>query len=51
MIQVDGYGHWDGCQKTLHDFERLRIEQLNLQKIDYTAVWFKKGEMIDAQQI
>lgn len=51
MIQVDDYGHWDGCRKALHDFELLRGEQFNLHRIDYTAVWFKKGEVIDAQQI
>ncbi|MEH2377969.1 MAG: TylF/MycF/NovP-related O-methyltransferase [Nostoc sp.] len=51
LIQVDDYGHWDGCKKALHDFESLRGEQFNLYRIDYTAVWFKKGEVIDAQQI
>ncbi|BAY23564.1 macrocin-O-methyltransferase domain-containing protein [Calothrix sp. NIES-2100] len=44
MIQVDDYGHWDGCKKALHDFERLRGEQFNLRRIDYTGVWFQKGE-------
>lgn len=44
-IQVDDYGHWDGCKKALHDFERSRQEQFNLRLIDYTAVWFKKAEM------
>ncbi|MBE8996982.1 class I SAM-dependent methyltransferase [Nostoc sp. LEGE 12447] len=43
MIQVDDYGHWDGCQKALHDFEHLKGEKFNLHRIDYTAVWFKKG--------
>ncbi|UKO99870.1 class I SAM-dependent methyltransferase [Nostoc sp. UHCC 0870] len=41
-IQVDDYGHWDGCKQALHDFEGLRAEQFNLRLIDYTAVWFKK---------
>lgn len=51
MIQVDDYGHWDGCRKALHDFEGLRGERFNLHRIDYTAVWFKKGEVIDNQEI
>ncbi|MEH2063959.1 MAG: TylF/MycF/NovP-related O-methyltransferase [Nostoc sp.] len=51
MIQVDDYGHWDGCQKALHEFERLRGEQFNLRRIDYTGVWFKKGEVINIQHI
>lgn len=45
-IQVDDYGHWDGCRKALHDFENLRKEQFILHRIDYTAVWFKKGDVI-----
>jgi predicted O-methyltransferase YrrM len=45
MIQVDDYGHWDGCRKALHDFEGLRGEEFNLHRIDYTAVWFKKKEV------
>ncbi|HEY9799803.1 MAG TPA: TylF/MycF/NovP-related O-methyltransferase [Leptolyngbyaceae cyanobacterium] len=45
-IQVDDYGHWDGCRKALHDFERLRGEQFTLNRIDYTGVWFRKGELI-----
>ncbi|AUB40328.1 putative O-methyltransferase YrrM [Nostoc flagelliforme CCNUN1] len=49
MIQVDNYEHWDGCQKALHNFECLRVEQFNVHRIDYMAVWFKKGEMIDTQ--
>ncbi|CAD5928147.1 Demethyldecarbamoylnovobiocin O-methyltransferase [Planktothrix tepida] len=43
-IQVDDYGYWDGCKKALHDFEQSRQEQFNLHLIDYTAVWFTKGE-------
>lgn len=42
MIQVDDYGHWEGCKKAIHEFERLREEQFNLQQIDYTGVWFQK---------
>ncbi|HLO85227.1 MAG TPA: glycosyltransferase [Nostocaceae cyanobacterium] len=42
FIQVDDYGHWEGCKKALHDFERQKREQFLLQQIDYTGVWFQK---------
>ncbi|NJL67424.1 MAG: glycosyltransferase [Microcoleus sp. SM1_3_4] len=42
IIQVDDYGHWEGCRKAVHDFEKLRGESFELHQIDYTGVWFKK---------
>jgi cephalosporin hydroxylase len=40
FIQVDDYGHWEGCKKALHEFEAQNHLQFNLNKIDYTGVWF-----------
>ncbi|CAN1210487.1 hypothetical protein TUMEXPCC7403_09845 [Tumidithrix helvetica PCC 7403] len=42
MIQVDDYGHWEGCRVALHDFERLRNAHFDLRQIDYTGVSFHK---------
>jgi hypothetical protein len=42
FIQVDDYGHWEGCKKALHDFENSRNELFKLHQIDYTGVWFQK---------
>jgi glycosyltransferase involved in cell wall biosynthesis/predicted O-methyltransferase YrrM len=42
IIQIDDYGHWEGCRKAVHDFEQLRGESFDLHPIDYTGVWFKK---------
>lgn len=42
IIQVDDYGHWEGCKKAIHEFEYLIGERFNLQQIDYTGVWFRK---------
>lgn len=44
IIQVDDYGHWEGCKKAVHEFEHLRKERFALHQIDYTGVWFKKLE-------
>lgn len=42
FIQVDDYGHWEGCKKALHNFENSRNELFKLHQIDYTGVWFQK---------
>ncbi|MEQ8752029.1 MAG: glycosyltransferase [Coleofasciculus sp. G1-WW12-02] len=46
IIQVDDYGHWEGCRKAVHEFERLRGESFAIQKIDDTGVWFHKNSGI-----
>ncbi|MEG4866674.1 MULTISPECIES: glycosyltransferase [unclassified Microcoleus] len=43
IIQVDDYGHWEGCKKAVHDFESLRGESFALHAIDETGVWFHKN--------
>jgi predicted O-methyltransferase YrrM len=40
FVQVDDYGHGEGCKKALHEFEAQNHLQFNLNKIDYTGVWF-----------
>ncbi len=42
LIQVDDYGHWEGCKQALHDFEKMKGESFSLQTIDETGVWFQK---------
>lgn len=43
IIQVDDYGHWEGCKKAVHDFESLRGESFAIHAIDETGVWFQKN--------
>ena len=40
LIQVDDYGHWEGCRQAVHEFEANRQLKFNLNQIDYTGVWF-----------
>ncbi|MEG4807020.1 TylF/MycF/NovP-related O-methyltransferase [Microcoleus sp. F8-D3] len=42
FIQVDDYGHWEGCKDAVHDFERMKGESFSLHTIDETGVWFQK---------
>jgi predicted O-methyltransferase YrrM len=43
FIQVDDYGHWQGCKQALHDFETMKGESFLLHTIDETGVWFQKS--------
>ena len=40
IIQIDDYGHWEGCRRAVEEFQRERQLQFDLQKIDYSGVWF-----------
>jgi glycosyltransferase involved in cell wall biosynthesis/predicted O-methyltransferase YrrM len=42
IVQIDDYGHWEGCRKAVHEFEHSRGERFSLHQIDYTGVWFQK---------
>lgn len=42
IIQVDDYGHWEGCRQAIHDFQAAQGITFNLNPIDYTGVWFTK---------
>lgn len=44
ILQVDDYGHWEGCQKALHEFEAQRRLAFSLHKIDYSGIWCFKPE-------
>lgn len=41
-IQVDDYGHWDGCRKALDEFESELQVKFAKHTIDGTGIWFKK---------
>ncbi len=43
-IQVDDYGHWDGCKKALHEYESKLDLKFDLHRIDNTGVWFRKPD-------
>lgn len=43
-VQVDDYGHWEGCRKALHEFFEERSIEVELHPIDGTGVWFHVPE-------
>jgi glycosyltransferase involved in cell wall biosynthesis/predicted O-methyltransferase YrrM len=44
FIQIDDYGHWEGCRRAVHEFERSQNAAFALRSIDYTGVWFRKQD-------
>lgn len=44
FLQVDDYGHWEGCKKALHEFERSRDIKFAIQPIDSTGVVIVKPD-------
>ena len=46
FIQIDDYGHWEGCRKAVHEFERGCGQSFALRVIDYTGVWFQKEDSV-----
>ena len=41
-IIIDDYGHWEGTRRALDEFLKERKIKINLIKVDYTGVYFKK---------
>lgn len=41
-IQIDDYGHWEGCQRAVAEFTQQRGLSLDLHRIDETGVWMAK---------
>ena len=44
FIQIDDYGHWQGCRDAVHDFEQEIGAFFRLHNIDYTGVWVSLSE-------
>lgn len=42
LIQVDDYGHWEGCRKALDEFFAARGVAPDKHVIDGTGIWFVK---------
>ncbi len=46
VVQIDDFGHWEGCRKAIRDFEKMSGDVFDLQRIDYTGVWFHKSPAV-----
>jgi O-methyltransferase len=42
FVSFDDYGHWPGCKKAVDEFFQARALPYRLQRVDYTAHWFRK---------
>ena len=41
-VQIDDYGHREGCRKAVEDFQKAKNIRFDLQQIDYTGFGFRK---------
>lgn len=39
VLQIDDYGHWDGCRMAVLEYQRRHGCALDLRPIDYSGVW------------
>ncbi len=44
ILQVDDYGHWEGCRKAVNEFFDSRKITPQVNQIDFTGVWFSKPQ-------
>jgi predicted SAM-dependent methyltransferase/glycosyltransferase involved in cell wall biosynthesis len=42
FIQVDDYGHWEGCRKAVDEYFKKHSISVKINQIDATGVWFQK---------
>jgi len=42
-VQIDDYGHWDGCRKAVEDYQKAKNMRFALEQIDYTGFGFRKA--------
>lgn len=46
FVVIDDYGHWQGCKKAVDEFIKARNLKVKLAKVDYTAVYFRKHDLV-----
>jgi len=44
FIQVDDYGHWEGCREAMHDYARQHGIEFKVNVIDATGVWLQRPD-------
>lgn len=48
FIQVDDFGHWEGCRRAIWDFAREHGFEVPVHEIDGTGVWMQRPDRADA---
>lgn len=42
VVSIDDYGHWEGCRRAVDELFAERGLKYKLNRVDYTARWFRK---------
>lgn len=51
FIQVDDYGHWEGCRQAMWDYAKSLGFEFNVHVIDATGVWLQRPDRKDTDLI
>lgn len=41
LLQIDDYGHWEGCKKAVHEFFENKMIPATLRNIDGSGIWLE----------
>jgi len=44
FIQVDDFGHWEGCRKAMAEYGKMRGVEFTVHIIDATGVWLQRPD-------
>jgi len=44
FVQIDDYGHWNGCRRAVDEFVQAHGITVAIERIDYTGVWLRVPE-------
>jgi predicted SAM-dependent methyltransferase/cephalosporin hydroxylase len=44
FIQVDDYGHWEGCRQAMWDYAKTMGFEFSVHEIDNTGVWLQRPD-------
>ncbi|WP_204106191.1 MULTISPECIES: TylF/MycF/NovP-related O-methyltransferase [Spirulina sp. CCY15215] len=51
FIQVNDYGHWEGCRKAIQEFQLQRHLKFDITVLDSTGVYFPKPKFLDLSNL
>lgn len=49
FIQIDDFGHWEGCRRAIWDFAKERGFEVPVHAIDGTGVWMQRPDRVASE--
>jgi predicted SAM-dependent methyltransferase/cephalosporin hydroxylase len=51
FIQIDDFGHWEGCRRAIWDFAKERGFEAPVHAIDGTGVWMQRPDRVASEMM